>query len=150
MTETRQYRPIKVVGTFVCPLGTVDILDGAVRDQDFVTFARTNDDWDLESDGAGNATRVGNDNETAELTVNISASSPTNDKLTKIRNLDKASGTGVGILELEDTNGTSKIIMRGCFIARVPDRTFGAQRGMLAWRFKAAKGDHIAGGHDLA
>ncbi len=148
--DLRQYRPIKVVGSFTCPLGTVDILDAAVRDQDFAAFTRPNDDWDMESDGSGNATRVGNENETAELAVTISASSPTNAKLSKLAKLDKELGTGVGVLLLEDTNGDSKIEMRGAFIARIPDMTFGAQRGVRVWRFKAMKGDHFAGGHDLA
>lgn len=149
MTGLRQYRPIKVVGSFTCPNGTV-AFEGLVRDQDFFALAKPSDDWELEKDGSGNTTRVGNEDNTGELTVMISASDPTNTKLSKLAKLDKALGTGAGVLLVEDLNGDSKIEMRGCFIARIPDLTFGAQRGVRAWRFKAGDADTFAGGHDLA
>ena len=148
--ELRQYVNTKVVGSWTTPLGTVDILDGAVRTADFVAASNDGGDrWAIEGDGNGNATRTKNSNRVGGIAVTISASSPTNLKLTKLAEADDQLENIVGVLELRDKNGDSKIVMTGAFLLDIPPGTFGASRGVRVWRWACARKQERAGGHNL-
>lgn len=148
--ELRQYVNTKVVGSWTTPFGTVDILDGAVRTADFVSASNDGGDrWSVDGDGNGNATRVKNSNRVGSISVTISASSPTNLKLTKLAERDDEIENVVGVLELRDKNGDSKIVMTGAFLLDIPPATFGAGRGVRVWRWACARKQERAGGHNL-
>lgn len=148
--SNHQYNPIKVVGTFVTPgpFGSIDILEGTVDGGEFAALARDNPTWTREHDRGGNSTRVRNNNTGARLTVTMSASSPTNDTLSRVHALDLASENQVGTLTLKDLNGTTRVIADGAFIAESPDPTFGSDRGSRAWVFELGQTRKFVGGHD--
>ncbi len=149
MSTLHQYVPIKVVASFTHPTGTVDIT-GMMREQDFVTAARTNPTWSIEGDGNGSATRTKNSSKVGSLDILVSNSDPVNDKLSKLALLDEQLENVVGILKVRDMSGTSEIVMRGAFIETIPPPGFGATRGVRVWRWLAAKQDSFVGGHGKA
>ena len=152
MTDLRQYVPLKVVGSWVIPIppGVIDILDGAVNTGDFVVFESDNDAWSRESDLAGNATRVRNNNEGGRVRVTLSASSPTNGKLSGAAAADAISENVVGALVLRDLNGNTVVECDGAFLVDTPDPSFGSERGSRTWTWECAAIRKVLGGHDIA
>lgn len=150
--ELRQYDPLKVVGSWVTPipnLGTIDIVDGAISG-DFAAVETDNDAWSRESDLAGNATRVRNHNDGGRIRITLSASSPTNAKLSAAAAEDAVSESVVGPLVLKDLNGNTVVECDGAFLADIPDFTLGSDRGSRTWVFECAAVRPFLGGHDLA
>jgi hypothetical protein len=152
MTELRQYAPLKVVGSWVIPIppGVIDILDGAVNTGDFVAIETDADAWTREADLGGNATRVRSNNEGGRIRVTLSASSPTNTKLTKAAAADAISENVVGALVLRDLNGNTVVECDGAFLVDIPDFSFGSERGSRTWTWECAAIRIVLGGHELA
>lgn len=149
--ELRQYIPIKVVGSWATPtnLGVIDILDGVI-DGEFVTETSDNPRWVREHDRQGNATRVRNNNRGGSFSVTISASSPTNTRLSLAVQEDDVSEACVGPLVLKDLNGNTVLEADGAFLADMATVTFGAERGSRVWIFECAAKRSFVGGHDKA
>jgi hypothetical protein len=137
VSELREYNPIQVVGSFAGVWGSVDILEGAVVG-DFLNITRDRSLWERETDGFGNSVRVRHNNIGGRVVVQLSASSPTNDTLSKIVLSDVVAETNVGYLWLQDLNSDSRIIGTGAFIADFPQLTFGTNRGGRSWTFECA------------
>ena len=152
MTELRQYSPLKVVGSWVIPIppGVIDILDGAVNTGDFVAIETDADAWTRETDLAGNATRVRNNNQGGRIRVTLSASSPTNTRLTAAAAADAISESVVGALVLRDLNGNTVVECDGAFLVDTPDFSFGVDRGSRTWVWECAAIRTVLGGHDVA
>jgi hypothetical protein len=150
MSELTQYNPMKVVGAWKTPGGQVDFLDGAAS-AEFAVIARDNPMWTREFDAYGNVTRVKNNNTGCTITITLSASSPTNDVLTKLVLADRATENIVGPISLKDLSGTTEIVATGCFLEDVPDVSFAQERGTRTWVFQcAALSTMFVGGHKLA
>src|SRR5690606_23796192 len=130
--------PLQVVGSFTTPLGTVDILDGAIDQGDFVSIASDNPTWGREKDRGGNATRVKNNNAGGQVSVVLSASSPTNTRLTELVAADGVTENIVGSLVLKDLNGNTVVECDGAFIVDTPDPSFGSDRGSRTWVWECA------------
>lgn len=152
MPDLRQYDPLQVVASWTTPgpYGTVDIVDGRVDDQEFLNSGRDKKRWELEGDGNANATRVKQNRKTGTISITLSASSPTNETLSKIAALDDASENQVGALVIRDLNGQTIVTCTGAFLEDVPDPTFGATRGERVWTWRCATIVPFVGGHDLA
>ena len=152
MTELRQYAPLKVVGSWVIPIppGVIDILDGAVNTGDFVAIETDTDAWSREADLSGNATRVRNNNGGGRIRVTLSASSPTNTKLSAMAAADAISENVVGALVLRDLNGNTVVECDGAFLVDIPDFSFGSERGSRTWTWECAAIRVVLGGHDIA
>lgn len=149
--ELRQYNPTKVVGSWATPtnLGVIDILDGAI-DGEFLGETSDNPRWTREHDRHGNATRVRNNNRGGSFAVTISASSPTNTRLSLAVEEDDISESVVGPLVLKDLNGNTVIEADGAFIADMATVSFGAERGSRVWIFECAAKRTFVGGHNKA
>lgn len=152
MGELRQYVPLKVVGAWTTqtPLGSIDILDGTVNAGEFLAVETDNATWSRESDRHGNATRVKNSNKGGRVRVTMSASSPTNAKLSRAVAIDETSDSVVGPLLLKDLNGNTVVSATGAFLVDTPDPSFGSDRGTRVWVWECATIDKFVGGHDLA
>ena len=146
----RQYDPLKVTGAFAGVRGSIDIIDGAVYG-DFLNVTRDAPMWDRETDGFGNTIRVKHNNIGGRVSLQLSASSPTNQQLSEIALSDAIAETNVGYLTLRDLNGTTTIICTGVWIADFPQLAFGVSRGSRLWVFECAAIQVVlAGGHEEA
>jgi hypothetical protein len=150
MTELRQYDPQQVIGTWATPLGSFDILDGRIDPGTFITPARNTRRWALENDGNNNSTRVKQPDRTASITVELSASSPTNAVLSRLAAIDDTTENVVGVLTLRDLSGDTLVVATGAFLEDVPDPSYGSERGTRSWVWLCARLDVDVGGHDLA
>ena len=151
MKELRQYNQQKVVGSWA-PAGVavIDITDGSVSDEFFST-ARNAPRWAHESDGMGNATRVKGNDRGASFTVTLSASSPTNEALTRAAEADDITETVVGPMLLRDLNGQTVITANNAYLEGIPDRAYqGNARGTVAWVFHCSDMTRHIGGHNQA
>lgn len=150
MATLAQYVPIKVVASWVTPspFGVVDIRDGAIDGGEFLGIVSDVPIWARETDGHGSATRVKNENRGGRLTINLSASSPTNTILSSLVALDLVSEGIVGPIVVKDLNGDTIVEADGCFLIDVPDLSFGSDRGSRAWVWECAAIRKFAGGHD--
>jgi hypothetical protein len=148
--ELRQYRSKKVVGSWITPYGATDILHGRVLTGDFLTTARDNPDWVRENDGHSNGTRTRNPNDGGMVTVILSASSPTNSKLSRLQKQDRLTEDVVGALTLKDLNGDTVVVGLGCFLTMIPMPTFAIERGSRLWTWECTALETFLGGHDLA
>ena len=149
-TELRQYDPIQVVGSWVTVRGSTDILNGTIDPGDFLTITKDNPRWAREHDRAGNTTRVKNNNRGGSVTVNLSASSPTNTELSALAVADDVTENIVGALVIRDLNGNTLIEADGAFLEDAPAPSFGSERGARAWTWQCAAIRTFLGGHDVA
>lgn len=147
MSELRQYDSNAVTGSWVTAQFSIDIVDGTVSG-DFLDPTRNEDDWMLEVDQFGNATRVWIGDKTGTVQVTLSASSPTNTRLSQARSQDLLSRNVVGELVITDLNGDTVIACQGAFICGKPQKTFGTTRGNVVWTFKCASLVSFIGGHE--
>lgn len=143
-----QYVPTKVVGSWTTPAGTVDIMDGTVRGEVFADASKNADRWTLETDNAGNATRVKNEDRTGGLAVTFSGSSPTNKKLWQLAQTDDQLENIVGVLKLRDLSGESEVVMTGAFLVGIPPFSAGNTRGVKVWRWMCQREDTKQAGHN--
>lgn len=152
MAELRQYVPLKVVGSWDTnsPLGVIDILDGTIDGGEFAATETDNPTWSREHDRHGNATRVKNSNKGGRQRITFSASSPTNDALSRAVALDDTTDAVVGPIVLKDLNGNTRVVITGAFLVDTPDPSFGSDRGSRVWVWECATIDKFIGGHDLA
>ncbi len=149
MTELREYNPIKVVGSFATPAGSIDILDATI-DGEFLSEAPDNTRWAREFDQFGNATRTRKNNRGGAMAVTISASSPTNAKLSALVQADDVSSGVVGMLKFKDLNGNTVVECDGAFLEDMPPIAFGSDRGARTWTWQCAAIRKFVGGHNLA
>lgn len=150
MSSLRQYDPLKVTGAFQGLWGSVDILDGAVYG-DFLNVTRDEQLWGRETDGFGNSIRVRRNNISGRITLQLSASSPTNFGLYEIAMSDAVAETNIGYMTLRDLNGDITIVAAGVWIADFPQITFGVNRGARTWVFECAAIQIVQlSGHDKA
>lgn len=149
MPELRQYVPQKVVGSWVTPLGAINILDGVI-DGEFFSLAMDNPRWTREHDGAGNGTRVRNSNRGGSFPITLSASSPTNQLLSEAVQADDVSENMVGDILLRDLNGNTVIAASGCFLEDMAPPSFSNERGTRVWTFQCNAIEVFVGGHDAA
>lgn len=148
MAENRQYDPLLVTGTWYTAMGAVDILDGRISTGDFAATTKDNPRWVREFDEHGNATRVKRNNRGGSIAITISASSPTNDALSKRAEADDLTENQVGMLVLEDLSGTTVVEADGAFLEDTPNAAFGNSRGDRVWIFQCGAIRTFIGGHD--
>jgi hypothetical protein len=143
MAYLRQYDPLKVVGSFYCPLGAIDIVEGAIFG-DFLMVTKDLPMFERDTDGFGNSIRVKNNNIGGTINLQLSASSPTNEELSKVALSDYLSETtGLGYMNLEEVGGNSQIIATGVYLRDFPQVTFGVNRGVRSWTFECAAIQHV-------
>jgi hypothetical protein len=147
-----QYDPEKVVASFApnaaAGIAAIDITNGAIAGS-FLTVTKNNPRWAKEGDRAGNQTRVKNNDRSGTITVELSASSPTNAALSAAAIADDASEAVVGSVVIKDLNGTTLVKASGCYLTQVADASFGSERGSRTWVWECTVIDDFIGGHDV-
>lgn len=147
----RQYNPLAVVGSFDFAGGSVDFLDGRVGDGTFVSIQHANQRWTLETDAHGNACRVKNSNRSGQLSIALSADSPTNGVLSALVVADDISENVVGAIVIKDENGGTIVEADGAFLDGMPSTVdYGPARGTRAWTFQCGAIRTYVGGFNAA
>lgn len=95
----------------------------------------------------GYATRVKSNDYGGVLTLTLSQSSPSNDALSALFNLDKLTSTGVVPILIKDLSGTTVLFSATGWIQQFPDIAFGNEINDRAWTFDLANLDIFVGGN---
>ncbi len=113
------------------------LIEGYAADS-VVTIDQAEDDVQLYIGADGKVTRSMNNNESATVELQLSASSPSNPQLSAMSKLDRTTGQGVRPLVVKDLNGSSVFTGLAC-IARRPRREIGKTVTARTWKFLIGK-----------
>jgi hypothetical protein len=132
--------PLSIVMSF----GGFDIAGWAPDTMLTVAFS---EDQVTEVVGAdGEVCRVLNPNELGTATFTLSQASLTNDKLSALAIVDRATGKGVKPLLIKDLFGTSLYKAEEAWIVKIPDAAHGKDHQTREWAIRCAKLKMFVGG----
>lgn len=97
----------------------------------------------------GFSTRVKSNNYGAVLTITLAQTSPSNDYLSALLNLDRLRNAGVVPLLVKDLSGTTLIFSASAWIQQFPDVTYGNELNNNAWIFDLADAELFIGGNGV-
>jgi hypothetical protein len=81
----------------------------------------------------GFTVRSRNNNKTGRVTFRVLNSSPLNDQLSAIYNLDALTGAGAGVFHFSELGGTSTAVSPSAWIQRAPTMERGREEGETEW-----------------
>jgi hypothetical protein len=96
----------------------------------------------------GSTTRVKSNNYGGVMTLTLSQSSPSNDVLSGILALDRATNGGVVPILIKDMSGSTIIFSATGWIQQFPDVAFGNEINNRAWTIDLADIDILIGGNN--
>jgi len=101
----------------------------------FVSISYNEDAFVLSIGADGEGTRAKTNNKSATIEFTLTQSSPSNDLLSAIHNLDQMSpgGDGIGPFLLKDLFGTSLAIAETAWVRKMPDAGYGPEIGERVW-----------------
>lgn len=116
---------------------------------EFIRIEVSGDDWGDEQGADGEIVRYALNETRATATLTLLASSATNDRLSELRDRDKASpnGAGVGIFEYRDGSGRSIGKAPQAWIMGLPVKTGAIEVGTVEWKFRLANYKGFIGGN---
>ncbi|MDC7234576.1 MAG: DUF3277 family protein [Spirochaetales bacterium] len=99
------------------------------------------------ADGETSRTRVAD--ETVNVTLNLSQTSPSNAVLSAQHKLDRKSGTGKGPLMIKDLKGTTLVYAKNAWIRKMATADFGDEINAKEWAFDTGKAEYVNGGNEV-
>ena len=139
---TRNYDPKKVYPSF-----NGLQLSGFAGDE-FVSIEHNADRFSMDVGGHGDVTRVKSHDNTAAATVRLQAGSPINAALAAFAAADKRDGSGKGVFQMKDGNGTTLVLGEDAWIRRIPNIARGTAGPIMEWVFDIADLDVLIGGFE--
>ena len=115
----------------------------------FISVAMDEDAFKVVIGAAGDVVRSKSNNRMAALTVTLLQTSPSNDLLSTVHNLDQAGRNGAGVfaIELRDAfDGRAVFTSGAAWIQKAPDATFGDTDSNRAWTIRIEKLVRFDGG----
>ncbi len=97
----------------------------------------------------GYVTRVKSNDYGAVMTLTLAQTSPSNDVLSGIFNLDKTINGGIVPILIKDLSGTTVIFSATGWIQQFPDISFSNEISDRAWIFDLANVDMFLGGNEV-
>ena len=124
----RTYDPKETTITF----GNI-IFNGFAEEK--VTISYQDDSYDLAIGCDGESTRVRKNNNSAQITITLQQSSPTNDKLSVVSLIDRNTNLGILPLAIRDNSGTTVAFAPSAYIMKTPDLTLANTNQTCQWVF---------------
>lgn len=116
-------------------------------DGTFLEITADNQQWTKVIGADGFTTRVKSNDYGGVMTLTLSQSSPSNDVLSALLNVDKLSNAGVVPILIKDLSGTTVMFSASGWIQQFPDVTFGNEINNRAWILDLADMDILVGGN---
>lgn len=109
-------------------------------DGEFISIAMESDAFSDVVGTDGEVSRSKSNDRRATITISLMQTSPSNDRLSALHNLDLAAnnGAGVGAFLVRDRNGTSVFEADECWIMKAPDVSFDRTATSREWTLRAA------------
>jgi len=116
-------------------------------DGTFLEITADTQQWTKVTGADGFTTRVKSNDYGGVMTLTLSQSSPSNDVLSALLNVDKLSNAGVVPILIKDLSGTTIIFSASGWIQQFPDISFGNEINNRAWVLDLADMDILVGGN---
>lgn len=123
----KTYDPKKVIVTF-----GGNIISG-YADGTFINVSSPSDTFTKKVGADGEIARGRSNDDTAEVTLTLMATSASNAYLDSIRRIDKATGAGVRALSIQDLSGTTIFFYPEAWIRKMPDTEYGKEVSDRVW-----------------
>lgn len=115
-------------------------------DGDSITSTLDEDAYADSSGSQGDVVRVRNRNMLGDLTIVLQAESPSNDRLSALADVDRATGLGVKPLTLTNLNSRTVLHAAKAWIKKRPDVPMGKDAGTRTWVIRCVFDTyHVAG-----
>lgn len=138
--QTFQYDPSQVAFN----VGGVDI--NGFAEGTFVKISRNVEAFTTVVGSDGEATRVKSVNLSGLFTITLQQSSPSNDYLSGLANLDELSSTGAVPIYMKDVNGTTIAKCSVGWVKKKPDSEFSNVNSNREWVFETGNLQYFIGG----
>lgn len=113
----------------------------------FVVVEKKEDDFETEVGSDGEGARTQSADESGSVTITLMQTSASNDILSNLRDVDKASGANVFNLMIKDGSGRTIISAAEAWIRKVPNSDFADKKTDRAWVIDSAILIHQLGGN---
>lgn len=123
----KHYNPKEVMVIFG------EIIVEGIAEGTFVEVEPNEDAVSLYVGGDGKGTRAMNNNRSGTIKFTLSQSSKSNEKLSVLHELDRASGAGVRPVMVRDINGTSLYTAATAWVKKGPNGTFSTKIETRQW-----------------
>jgi len=140
----RTYDPKKVVLSF----GGIPI--SGYADGTFINVARESDSFTKTSGADGVVSRAKSNDKSGMVTVTLAQTSPSNDILSSIAQLDEKLNTGVLPLICKDNSGRSLFAANNAWIRKPADAPFGKEIDNREWTIDCENLENFIGGNSDA
>lgn len=115
-------------------------------DGEFVNFSRKTDTFSESTGVDGDTTRVKSNDKTGILNIVLSMSSPSNDVLSILHNLDERTNKGVVPVVIKDMNGTTTVFSGKGWIRKPSDLSGSKDVTTRTWTIVMANANVFVGG----
>lgn len=136
----KNYDPADIIATFLGSL-IIGFAEGT-----FVRVERNEDSFTLKVGSQGDATRSRNRNKSGTITFTLMQSSPSNDVLSNAALADELDGSGIGVAQVKDLNGTSLALGATAWVRKRPAGEWGKEAGNREWVLETDNLEHFVGG----
>ena len=123
----------------------VSPMQGFAEDS-MVTIDMEDSQYNLATDINGDPTRFKSNKSIAKITLRLTQSSPSNDILSALVELDRINNSGVFPLMIKDNNGSSLFTSTAAYIEQVPSVDFGNENKNREWVIVATNVSKFIGG----
>jgi len=113
----------------------------------FVTIAKDEPAYSKKVGTDGKVTRAKSNNDAGTVVIRLDQASATNDFLSGLALLDRASDTGVVPILIRDANGTTLIAAESAWVQKVPDSEFSDESLDREWVLDCGPMDMFVGGN---
>lgn len=129
-------------------IANIPVTEG-LADGEFLRIEYDEDAFTLQVGTDGDATRSRSNNRAATITLTLMQSSPVNDALSALHNLDLNSpgGAGIGAFLCKDGSGRSMFAAEKCWIQKMPAAVYGREAGPREWVIRTNRLDALHGGN---
>ena len=115
-------------------------------DTTFIEVERSSEAFTKSVGAGGEVCRVRNRDRSATIKFTLMASSPVNDILSAIAIADEANGSGIGVLSIRDSQGTTVLLAGNAWIKKMPKVDFAKELPNRDWELECAVLDIFVGG----
>jgi len=96
----------------------------------------------------GEVTRIKTNNFCGQFRFSLDQASPSNDHLSTLMLLDKASNAGVVPVSMVDKNGTTKVVSASAWVKKSPNASFSGDSENREWVIDCGQTEAFIGGHN--
>ncbi len=141
MSRTPTYDP----GQHFASFGSIPLL--GIADGTFISVERISEAFTSVAGAGGEVARVRMRDKRGKIKVTLMATSPTNDLLSAVAQLDETTGAGEARFHITDGNGTTRVMAANAWISKLPSTEFSKDMPHRDWEFECDNLELFVGGN---